>query len=446
VAFVAAPYVMLAGSTRAASKRNDRLNAAVIGCGGRGTSMAWAQLGQERANVVAICDADLRKARRAAETIKAKVGQTPRIYQDYRDVLARKDIEVVGNATPDHWHTRINIDACRAGKDIYTEKPMTLTVDEGRLLRKVVRETGRIVQVGSQQRSSFRFRAACELVRNGRIGKLKAVGVLLPFIADCKSGHAVKPVPVPEGLDWGLWQGQAPERPFSDARLAFRRWHEYAGGVITDWGHHHFDIAHWGMGMDQSGPQSVDARGYMPFVHRTDCFNNVDILSAHLKYPGDLDLWCITVRDAGYLEHLAAGYPTAEADKAIYANVPDEIKSVTRNGVLFIGDRGRIFVHRQGSEGIDFRELKKNPLPAGSERLYVSNDHMGDLIDCIKTRKAPICPVEVGQRSVTPCHLVNISMRLRRKIVWDAAKEQVVGDDQARAMLSRPQRPPYEIS
>jgi hypothetical protein len=267
----------------------------------------------------------------------------------------------------------------------------------------------------------------------------------LPFNSDCRGGPFASQA-VPPELDWDFWQGQASERAFCPQRLAFRRWHEYAAGMITDWGHHHFDIAHWGMAMDQSGPLSVDAKGYLFNAGKPDCFNNIDVFSAHLKYPGDIDLWCITVRDKRYRESLAAGYPTPEADVAIYAEVPEDIKQERRNGVMFIGDRGRIFVNRGGIYGTVVDELKENPLPSSAERLYVSNDHMGNLIECVKSRKQPICNADVGHRSVTPCHLVNISMRLKREIIWDPIKEEIVGDDEANSWLSREQRPPYMIS
>ena len=443
-AAVIAPYWFTSGRAQAESSKNDRPIAAVIGAGGRGTSMGWHQFGHF-ADLVAICDVDLREAERAAATIEAKIGVRPKVYQDYRKLLDRGDIEVVGNATPDHWHTKINVDACRAGKDVYAEKPLTFTINEGKVLRHVVHDTGRILQVGSQQRSGSQFRTACELVRNGRIGRLRQVGVLLPFNSDCRGGP-FSGQPVPPELDWDLWQGQAPERTFCPQRLAFRRWHEYAAGMITDWGHHHFDIAHWGMAMDESGPLTVNAKGYLFNVGKPDCFNNIDTFAARLKYPGDIDLWCITVRDDRYLKSLASGYPTAEADAAIYADVPEVIRGETRNGIMFIGDQGRIFVNRGGLYGSAVDELKDNPLPADAERLYVSKDHMGNLIDCIKTRKQPICNVDIGHRSVTPCHLINISMRLRREIVWDPIKEEIVGDGEANAWLSREQRPPYEIA
>jgi hypothetical protein len=268
--------------------------------------------------------------------------------------------------------------------------------------------------------------------------------VLLPFSVHSKGGPFAGQA-VPPELNWDQWQGQAPEHQFCSQRLIFRRWHEYAAGVITDWGHHHFDIAHWGMAMDESGPLSVDAKGYLLNVDKVDGFNNIDTFAARLEYPGGIELWCMTVRDKYYLKSLAEGYPTAEADKRIYAEVPETIKSETRNGIIFIGDKGKIFVNRDRAYGAVVRELKENPLPADAESLYASNDHMGNLIECIKTCKQPICNVDIGHRSVTPCHLVDISMRLQREIRWDPVKEEIIGDDEANACLKRWQRPPYTI-
>ena len=197
----------------------------------------------------------------------------------------------------------------------------------------------------------------------------------------------LKAQPVPDELNWDLWQGQAAEKPFCPQRLAFRRWHEYAAGMITDWGHHHFDIAHWGMGMDDSGPLSIDAKGDLQNVDKVNGFNNIDVFAAHLKYPGDIDLWCMTVRDDKYQKSLEAGYPSRQTDAEVYADVPEQIKSETRNGVMFIGDEGRIFVNRGGLYGAAVDALKDNPLPADAQRLYVSHDHMGNLIDCMKIAK-----------------------------------------------------------
>ena len=238
--------------------KNDRPRIGLIGVGGRGSTIAHeaAKFG----DIVAVCDVDLRHA----EAAKAAFGGTADVFQDYRKLLDRKDIDVVTNGTPDHWHTAISVAACRSGRDIYAEKPLTLTIDEGKLLCKVVEETGRIVQVGTMQRSMKGFQTAVELVRNGRIGELKQVWVALPYYSTKGGPFATEPVP-PQ-LDWDMYQGQAPTHDYCPQRthFNFRWWYEYAGGIITDWGNHHIDIAHWGMNCDASGPTSVEARGLVP--------------------------------------------------------------------------------------------------------------------------------------------------------------------------------------
>jgi len=251
-----------------AIRTSERPVAAVIGLGGRGQGLAEWQT-PPFADVVAICDVDLRKTGKVAQTLAAKTGRKVEIEQDYRRLLDRKDIQVIVNATCDHWHTKITIDACRAGKDVYCEKPVTLTIDEGKILRKVVAETGRIVQVGTQQRSGLQFQIACNLIRNGRIGKLKQIGVIVPGGAFQQSRPCVAEA-VPSELNWDMWLGQAPARPYCRARLSFRNWSDYGGGVVTDWGAHYMDIAHWAMGGEEVGPLSVEAQGYNSDIGKPD--------------------------------------------------------------------------------------------------------------------------------------------------------------------------------
>lgn len=440
VAGTMVPYWLTVRADQPASK-DDRLRVGCIGVGGRGTGVAReaAALG----DIVAVCDADLANAERAQATFGGK----PAVYQDYRTLLDRNDIDVVTNGTPDHWHTIVNIAACRSGRDVYTEKPFTLTIEEGQILRKVVQETGRIVQVGTQQRSAAHFRTACELVRNGRIGKLKQVVVLLPFWTT--KGGPFSPQPVPKNLDWDLWQGQAPERPFCPQRLHFnfRWWSEYAGGIITDWGQHHMDIAHWGMGVEQGGPLEVEGRAFFPNRGQPDCFDNPDRFAVRMKYPGDVDLLYLVTRDAKYLQSMAAGDITEAEDAELFAGVPDEWKKEQRNGIMFIGDQGRVFVNRGGAFGKAVEELKEHPFPADAVRLYESNNHIGNFFECVRSRQPPVSPVDIGHRVITACHLGNIAMRLKRKITWDPVKEEIVGDPEAgnSIYVRRPQRAPYLV-
>jgi predicted dehydrogenase len=422
--------------------KNDRPLVGAIGVGGRGLYIA--QQAARFGEVVAVCDADLAHAERA----KAALGGKAKVYQDYRQMLDKHpEIEVVTNGTPEHWHTAINVRVCRAGKDLYTEKPLTLTIEEGQFLRRVVSETGRIVQVGTQQRSQAHFRTACELVRNGRVGKLRQVVVLLPLYP--AKGGPFAAQPVPSKLDWDLWQGQAPERSFCPERLHFswRFWEEYGGGKVCDWGQHHLDIALWGMNLEDSGPLEIDAKGFFPNHGKVDCYNNADRFVAQMKFPGDIEVLYLVVRDKKYLKTLADGDMTAAEDAELFAGIPEEWKREQRDGIMFIGDKGRVFVNRGKAYGKPVEELEENPLPADAIRLYESNDQMGNFFDCVKSRKQPISPVAVGHRVISICHLANVSMHLKRKIQWDPAKEQIVGDSEAAnsVYVRREARKPYTL-
>lgn len=443
-AAASAPYWFTAARAKAqeATSKNDRLRIGCIGVGGRGTGIAnqAAQFG----DIVAVCDADLKHAERAKERFGGKAD----VYQDYRKLLERDDIDVITNGTPDHWHTLVNVTACRAGKDVYTEKPMTLTVDEGKILRKVVEETGRVVQVGTQQRSDARFQLAVELVRNGRIGKLQQVWVALPFFST--KGGPFESQPVPANLDWDLYQGQAPEREYCPQRThrIFRWWYEYAGGIITDWGNHHVDIAHWGMECELTGPLSVDARGMFPNHGKPKCFNTPDRFFCRMKYPTGVEMLYFSALNQRLLygeveKHEAM---SDEQIKWLFGDdVPEEVKTFDRNGIMFIGDEGRVFVNRGGIYGKPAEDLKENPLPDDAWRVRPSRNHMGNFFECVKSREEPVSPVRIQQRTITACHLTNISIRLGRKFDWDPEKEQVVGDKEANGWLKREQRAPYQV-
>jgi predicted dehydrogenase len=422
--------------------KNDRPLVAAIGVGGRGLydTTCAAKFG----DVVAVCDVDLEHAERA----KAALGGKPAVFQDYRKLLdAHPEVEVIVNGAADHWHTAVNVAACRAGKDLYAEKPLTLTIEEGQILRRVVRETGRIVQVGTQQRSMPHFRTACELVRNGRVGKLQQVVVLLPLYP--AKGGPFAAQPVPPKLNWDLWQGQAPERPFCPQRLhfSFRWWKDYAGGKITDWGQHHMDIAYWGMGMENSGPLEIEGRAFFPNHGKPDCYDNADRFVVRMKFPGDIELLYLVVRDKKYLKTLADGDMTEAEDAELFTGVPEEWKREQRDGIMFIGDRGRLFVNRGKAYGKAVEELAENPLPANAVRLYESNDHMANFFECVKSRKPPISTVDVAHRVISSCHLANVAIQLKRKIRWDPQQEQIVGDAEASQSMyiHRPQRKPYTI-
>jgi myo-inositol 2-dehydrogenase / D-chiro-inositol 1-dehydrogenase len=440
----AVPYWFTGEKARAAETKakNDRPQIGLIGVGGRGSTIAGeaARFG----DVVAVCDVDLQHA----ESAKAAFGGKAQVYQDYRKLLDRKDIDVVTNGTPDHWHTAINIAACRSGRDVYAEKPLTLTIDEGKILCKVVEHSGRIVQVGTMQRSYQEFQTAVELVRNGRIGKLNQVWVALPYYTTKGGPFAKKPVP-PQ-LDWDLYQGQAPLGDYLPQRTHanFRWWYEYAGGIITDWGNHHVDIAHWGMDCELSGPTSIEARGLFPNPQGPEFYNTPDRFFSRMLYPNGVELLYFSsinerqrFGDVGEHENT----PPEKIDWLFGRDVPEEIKKYSRNGILFIGEKGKVFVNRGAVRGKAVDELKQNPLPADAWRAYPSTDHMANFFDCVKTRKQPCTPVQVEHRSITACHLTNLSIRLKRKLVWDPVKQQIVGDEEANAWQKREQRAPYLI-
>jgi len=431
-----------AGAEQSTSK-NDRPLVAVIGVGGQGTGdmKRAARFG----DIVAVCDVDENHARRAAALLDGK----PTVYGDYRKLLERNDVEVIINGTPDHWHTAINIAACKAGKDVYAEKPLTLTIDEGKLLVKVVEQTGRVVQAGTQQRSEKRFQLAIELVRNGRIGNLKQVWVALPYYST-KAGPFA-PETVPDHLDWDMYQGQAPVKEYCPQRTHqnFRWWYEYAGGIITDWGNHHMDIAHWGADCELSGPTSIEARGLFPNGGKADCFNTPDRFFSRMTYPNGVEvLYFSSLNQRKLYGGVAKTHEQTSAKDLEYLfgdDCPEEIKKFNRDGIMFIGDKGRVFVNRGGIYGKPVEQLKDDPLPEDAWRVRPSDNHMGNLFECVKTGQEPVSPVRIQHRTITACHLTNISIRLKRKLTWDPASEEIVGDDEANAWQKRRQRKPFTI-
>jgi myo-inositol 2-dehydrogenase/D-chiro-inositol 1-dehydrogenase len=395
---------------------NQRLGVGAIGLRYQGT--VDTVVAQMYGDIVALSDVD----RNVLEQARASFGSTPQIYDDYRALLANKNVDVVVIGTPDHWHSKMLIDACRAGKDVYVEKPLTLTIDEGKTVSKVVRETGRVVQVGSWQRSDHRFRLAVEMVRQGRIGKLERVEVVLG--KNIKGGPFERRKPSSK-LNWDLWQGQTPDVPYIEERChyTFRWWYEYSGGQMTDWGAHHSDIAQWGI---DSLPVEIDTTAKFPEV--TDGYNVA--LDFHAKYR--------------------------------YANgVEMMISDNGRNGVLFTGSEGRILANRGTIAGKPVEDLKNRPLAREDFKVYQHDNlsrperagkldaiinQMGNFFDCVESRKLPISDVFNQHQSITTCHLGNISMRLGRPLKWDPEKEQFIDDSEANSLLRREQRKGYEVA
>lgn len=426
-----------------ASSPNDRPAVALIGAGGRG--LAVAQWAARFGDIVAVCDVDLAQAEKA----KAALGGQQEIWQDYRPLLERQNLDLVINATPDLWHTAINVAACRSGCDVYAEKPLTLTIDEGKTLCKVVEKTRRIVQVGTMQRSIAHFQTAVELVRNGRIGKLKQIWVALPYYST-KGGPFAKQ-DIPAQLNWDLFQGQAPQRDYCPQRTHgnFRWWYEYAGGIIADWGNHHLDIAQWGMGCELSGPTSIEARGLFPNPEGPEYYNTPDRFFARLQYPNGVEVLyfsSINQRES-YGDVAPHAATTPEQIEWLFGrDVPEEIKQYNRDGILFIGEQGKVFVNRGGVYGRAVDELKQHPLPEDAWHAYPSSDHMANFFDCVRTRRQPCAPVQVEHRTITACHLTNLAIRLNRKLAWDPVEQKIIGDDEADAWQRRTQRPPYQIT
>jgi predicted dehydrogenase len=377
----------------------------------------------KKARYVAACDVDKRHLDRGLGILKNNGSTDPKGHKDYRELLDNKDIQAVTIAVPDHWHALVAIEALRKGKDVYLEKPMTLTVAEGQALVKVAKETGRVFQVGSQQRSEFgqRFRLAVELVRNGRVGKIQRIETRIGGIDPYKTGP-FQTAAVPEGLDWNFWQGPTPAVDYIPQRChyEFRWWYEYSGGKMTDWGAHHNDIAQWALDMDESGPVAVEATGVVD--KRPNCYNVHSSFIVNYTYANGVRLVCSDSRLPGS---------------------PDP-KPGHDNGILIVGEGGKWIFASRGTITASDRKLIDEPLPADAKRLYPSTNHMGNFLDCVKTRKPTICPAEVGHHSVVVCHIGNIALRTGKQLKWDPVKEQF-DDEAANKMLSRPMRAPYQL-
>lgn len=407
--------------TAAPRSPNNRPGLALIGCGGMGSGdlAAAAKFG----DVVALCDVR-ESAMKGLAARYTQDGKAPATFSDFRKILQRKDVDIIINGTPDHWHSLINIGAARARKDVYGEKPLTLTIDEGQRVVRAVRDNKIVLQTGTQQRSDRRFRLACELVRNGRIGKLQTVEVFLP--AGLRVGPFAIDQTVPAGLNWDLWLGQAPQVGYMKERAgnSFRWWWDYAGGPVTDWGAHHNDVARWAIGQD--GPIGVEAKATVGPIEGG--FTTCKEFEATLTYAHDIRQ---IVR-------------TTTADSPFGAILDPKGQ---RNGLRFTGTEGWIWVNR-GDLKASKEEIYTTPLPAGALRLEESNNHMANFFDCVRSRKDPVAHVEQGHRSAVVGHLIIIAMHLGRKLQWDPAREVFTGDGakEANTHLAREMRKPYDYS
>ena len=417
---------------------NDRPVFATIGLRNQGWTITSKSV--KFADFAALADVDSRVlGENVTKTEKAQ-GKKPDSYKDYREILDRKDIDAVMIATPDHWHTKIAVEAMYAGKDVYCEKPLTLTIAEGKLIEKVVKETKRVFQVGTMQRSESaqRFLQAVAMVKSGRIGTVKKVTC---GINGMSASPVIPVAPVPKELDWEMWLGPAPKVDYralpemrkgygggvplySNCHYAFRNWHEYSGGKLTDWGAHHVDIACWALGASDTGPSKVTPVEFTLPVEYKDGHPTVsDQYNAATKFKIKVDM------------------PN---------NVEMIITSEGDNGILFEGTKGRFFVNRGKIVGKPIEDLANNPLPEGAiEEVYggkVSENHTANFIEGMNSRKQPISDVWTHNRMLEICHLSNIAMRLNREINWDPDKREIIGDDQANAFLARENRKGYEIN
>lgn len=439
VAAAGAASLMLRSPNRALGYQapNDRPVFATIGL--RNQGWAITQKTFKFADFAALADVDANVLGTYVEKTEQKQGKKPDAYKDYRQVLERSDIDAVMIATPDHWHTKIAVEAMRAGKDVYCEKPLTLTIAEGKLIEQVVRETGRVFQVGTMQRTECEqhFLQAIALVKLGRIGTVKKVTC---GIGGMPSSPVIPEAPVPEGLDWEFWLGPAPKVPYralpemrtgygggvplySNAHYSFRNWHEYSGGKLTDWGAHHVDIACWALGASDMGPSKVTPVEYalaceykagQPVVH--DRYNIATSFQIRVAMPNSVELMIVSEGD---------------------------------NGILFEGTEGRFFVNRGRISGGPVEALKDKPLPEGAlEEVYggkISENHSANFIESMKSRQQPISDVWSHNRMLEICHLANIAMRLGRELDWNPVQREIVGDAEANAFLARESRQGYEV-
>jgi predicted dehydrogenase len=421
----AVPFILPSGLWAGDTAPSRQFTLGFIGNGKQGRGLMHACLPRNDVRVLAVCDVDTTRrglAKQAVETqyaadIKSGAYKGCDAYDDFRELLARKDIDAVVIATPDHWHALIAIAAADAGKDIYCEKPMAHTILEGRDMVKAVRKHKRIFQTGSMQRSMGEFRAACELVRNGALGTVTKVDA-------CVGGPPVfcnlPAEPLEPGLDWNFWLGPAPERPYNSILSPhgvpkpypnWRHYREYGGGDVCDWGAHHFDIIQWALGYDDSGPTEF--------------------------FPAD-----------------APG-----AQSGVRWRYPDGVEVTHRpgNGITFYGDKGKLYVNRgkfqlwlgdqlKSGEMDDYSPLLKELLPPNAVRLYRSTNHITDWVKCMQTRQLPICDVEIGQRSATVCNLVNAVYFSGKGLKWDPKRERFADGTGDASWMTREYRAPWKLA
>jgi predicted dehydrogenase len=416
---------------------SNKINIGQIGCGRIARTHdlpgTWKH---EKARIMAVCDLDRHRTEETKQLVEEyytkKTGQANyidvKMYDDYREMLLNKDIDAVMISTPDFWHAQPAMEAALAGKDIYLQKPTSLTIHEGRQLANVIKKTGRILQVGTQQRSTSQFRIAAELVRNGRIGKLHTVKIGLP---GDPSGPPAPAMPVPKGFNFDRWLGSTPEMAYTEIavhpqkgydRPGWLRMEQFGAGMITGWGQHHYDSAAWGMDTEYTGPISVESVAEFP---KSGLWNVHGDFMSKAEYANGITMYT------------SGGY---------------------QNGIRYEGSEGWIFVSRGDyaatpsdptakvrSKALDASNPKilESVIGENELHLYNSPDQHGNWLECIETRKEPISPIEIGHRACTVCLITHVAMKIPRKLQWDPTKEQFVNDAEANTWLRRAQRAPY---
>ena len=419
------PYVVrssaLAGPGRIAP--SERIAVGCVGVGPQGTGVMRNFLSQDDCRVLGICD--LKKPRRDAvsDIVNKRYGNEDcAVYTDFQEIIAREDLDVILAAPTDHWHVLVALEAARAGKDIYLEKPMGLSLAEDQALRTACHRYGTRFQFGTQQRSGRNFRFACELVANGRIGKLYTINVWSPGSA---SGGPLNPVPEPDWVDYDRWLGPAPYHPYTPDRVANQRWwfiSDYALGFIAGWGVHPLDVALWGLGDTIPGPVDIEGKGVWPTPD--------GVCDTALN-------WDITCKLGNGVTMNYVGNPYPEEWKSRYGRT-------TGHGTAFEGTDGWVHVDRSGinAHPKDLLNVEWGP---NDTKLYDSNNHVRNLLDCARSRKDTICPIDVAVKADTLCHISDIAIRLEQKLRWDSQRERFIGNDTANRRLVRAMRSPWQL-
>ncbi len=406
-ALLSGPQILTSQALGNAGKRaaNSRMGMGFIGMGLMSRGHLRTFSGMSEVQPIAVCDVKAWQLDEAVKSLQEHGFEGVQATPSYEEVIANPDVDLVCITTPDHWHAAMAIEAMKAGKDVYVEKPMTLTIEEGKAVAKAEKKYGRILQVGSQQRSSEHFRIAVNLVRNGLIGEVKEIY--------CRLGHFPPPPekeeykPVPNGFNYDRWLGPTPFYDYSDHRVlgnygrGWRCYWDYGSRKFGDWGAHHFDVIQWALGRDHTGPVEFIPKGYNGAEYH------------HYRYADGITVWRDRTPDHGHM-------------------------------IRFIGTEGEVRVSRGNVESVP-RRLIRHRFSDADDTVYVSRNHQRNFIDCVESRQPTICPAEIGHRTGVICHLAAIAQRLVQPVTWDPDTEQVVDNDEAAAMLDRPRRPAYPM-